>query len=932
MIRFGDPLNKRHPAIIHNRSKVTGQTRKRARSIIYPSGLWSQTLSSSKLNPFASCFRPDPDASTLTVWSGFAGALVFEFPVLLDKDARPVLCFVSRKLDNSNWDKVRIIIPTSVSTELVFECDWTDPDTPFGAFGFVPGFYSINGDASIAFLSEANSLMSWRKRDGVVEKITFVGKMTNHGPYLANMSDNSVLVFPNYSKSYSGAIKFHVDTEIPTGSPTSVTRIENAGTNQIQMYDLKPESPSLVPVNFDPLQLMLDFEFPTILSFIGKLPFDESGYLRVWASGRESFNPNSTGFERSACIGFRVSSGVPDGGDLRFTNASFSWGKRLRGSIAKIDSNGNKIWQHDIDVFPDSPIENDDLINPFDSAFATQVTDNVYTDQNNAAAAEYPLLSWRPYDAINYGGRCPPLRLQSASQFFPGHHSGGSMAFTKGGFGVTGEFTPGDPYARVGYFYSSGEFNIPNYNHFKDVGIELLPRGRNLTLSTKPSDDLTKNLNWNVFEDWTAQTAQVNGTITIKKSDQATYAAYIVPRQCYFGGMSTLAGSITPLKNMAPDAYPEIIFDRDSRTFSITPSTGPDFLMVIDPQTYPDWVNGSGATYYGVGMADSFYSGPIGTVNTFFVRSQSYLAMRYVRKIDTNGVLVWSKDMTQLIAGAEFWKKSSDMDLRPFSKDYIGAVSTELLPLGDDMGPLRPTGRVVFQWVDFHELGPNFLPTQKLVIYNDDNGDVLHTLDLSNLDGGEDPAEVLATEMREPDIPGPPEGLDSTSFTGDGTTTKFSLTSFAVKIDLVTISTGDIPYSLAPDGLSIIFESAPPSGANISVFWFTHYGPGTPGALIWRRGEKRFDPVVTEIHVGIDPNSREWALVSITQTDRLNGSHSGGKLLRLKMGANITVVPDIQWAGSPIPPEQAIEGGSLYKIAYTGPQTRVLQKTNPSTV
>ena len=43
------------------------------------------------------------------------GGTYNDFPVLLDKDANPVLGFAVRKLDNSNWDKIRVVLPTGVA-------------------------------------------------------------------------------------------------------------------------------------------------------------------------------------------------------------------------------------------------------------------------------------------------------------------------------------------------------------------------------------------------------------------------------------------------------------------------------------------------------------------------------------------------------------------------------------------------------------------------------------------------------------------------------------------------------------------------------------------------------------------------------------------------------------------------------------------------
>lgn len=939
---FGGPAGRRMPLILAGATKRSWMVEGPSAAAAI-SAAWSQALANCGLNPLAlACYRPDPDASTITVWSG-TGGTYNDFPVLLDKDANPVLGFAVRKLDNSNWDKIRVVLPTGVSTENHFECDWTDADTDFGSF--VSGLIATSPDANIVFLSEYNRGYCWRKRAEALEKLTLSAKMPAHGPYLANMSDSGVLCFPNYSKQPSGVVSYDVRSNVEPGSPAIIANVEGSSTNKIQFYGLDTEGATLSPTDFDPVALLSEVTNPVISSYIGNLPFNSSGQLLVWATGRDAFSPDSSGFEKSASIGFNFNGFThhPTLPLLNYQNASFAWGKKLVAVIGAVSAAGAVAWRHTIEITPSDPMTNTQLINPFDAVFATQTENNMYTAANQTAEDDPAIggagLSWRPYSGVTYSGVCPPGRLTTNRQTYPGwgSGSGGLYAFSVGASGIEGEYNPADPYAETGVRYSYGHFAIPRYDHFRSVQIELLPRGRNLAVPTRLSESVdpeqAKRRNWNVYEDWSGPTAQATGALVVKRQDDSAYFAYTAPRQCYFGGTSTLVGTVTPLKNTGPYAFAEIIYDRITQTDLITPYTdehgvtGDPFLLEIDFITYPRWTNGGGAVYYGLGQGNAFHDGPSGAVECFFVRSQSYLSKRYLRKIDSSGSLVWEKDMTQLVAGAEYWATRTELGVDPATDELIGAISNEALPLGDDMGPPRPVGRVVFQWADFHVLGPNFLPVQRLCIYDDSNGNLLHTLDLSTADNEEDPAEVLTTDTR---ATGDPITFSET-FTGDGSTTEFSLSHHAESLDYVDVGGTTTDATLSGDGMSVVISPAPEDGSEIYVSYITGY---TVGPVVYRAGNRRWDPVVREIHIGVGPDNLEWAMISIALSDR--SSASGGysdRQLRLKMGSNITVAPDQTWGGSIVNTNQAIHGGSIYRLGSNGGGSNsILRKTNPSTV
>lgn len=103
--------------------------------------------------------------------------------------------------------------------------------------------------------------------------------------------------------------------------------------------------------------------------------------------------------------------------------------------------------------------------------------------------------------------------------------------------------------------------------------------------------------------------------------------------------------------------------------------------------------------------------------------------------------------------------------------------------------------------------------------------------------------------------------------------------------------------------------------------------------MLWRAGEKRYDPTVVEIYAGVDPNDKEWALIQINRVDRL-GESSGTRLLKLKMATNITTAPDQTWTTDSLQIGRlAIHGGSIYQLGSNGGGANsILKKTNPSTV
>jgi len=67
-VRFGDPVNRRHPLIVHNASKVTGQTRKKANAPLIPDVYnWLQAMQSSNQSAIGGkvdqiLYRPNPDS------------------------------------------------------------------------------------------------------------------------------------------------------------------------------------------------------------------------------------------------------------------------------------------------------------------------------------------------------------------------------------------------------------------------------------------------------------------------------------------------------------------------------------------------------------------------------------------------------------------------------------------------------------------------------------------------------------------------------------------------------------------------------------------------------------------------------------------------------------------------------------------------------
>lgn len=933
-IAFLGPGPRDNPIILGNKATDTNKAKIHAFRAIALAGLWGNPFGGSVLGLFApNSYAPDPQATLQTVWSGSLGQT--RTPVLLDKDGRPVLWLIERNGLNTNWVKVRCVVVTGTTTEIVAESDWIGSDAALDML-----FAAVNSDASLAILGllatvgSTSSEQIWRKRGDVVAKLTLSGLDSIHGLSNCNFSDSGYLAFPNYSKVYSSGSVVYNRPPGSTGEaayPGNLVSIDYGAAvdpSSIQIYGLDVEGTTLTAVRFDPAALFADLVNATVKSYQGRAPIDAQGRLILWASGSEPFALTGTGFDRAACVGFNpalVTFTPPS--THTHPNNSRSWSRKLRAVVAAISGSGAKVWQHNIERTPAEPIANSQLIDPFVTAFATQTADNRFTRDNDAAVATAGPLqdpSWRPYPVITWGGIAADNSLKTSQGSYPGFELGEpTIAFSSNSVGIQGEYDPEDPFTIIGVRSFGGIFTYPQYDHWHNIGIELLPRGRNQIAATQHPADSSKWLNWDVFADWLLPTAQNGGSPIVRSSDGSVYVAYAAPRQCYFGGVSTLTGSaggeVTGFQNILPYAFTKIEYDRYDSTYWVTPAEGDPYLFVPDYETYPLWItpsSGGGAAYYGLGVGTAFHSGPRGTVTGHFVRSMSYLAQRYLRKIDANGALVWERDMTQMVAGASFWKVSSDLGLLPVSSDLIGAVSTEELPLGDDMGPPRPCGRVVFQWVDFHSEGPNHPPTQKLCVYNDANGALLHVIELG-------PTDLLEEDVVEP---GPPITGTATGTTDGGDT--LTLPEAAVALVSVVVN-GNLIEGATVSGDTVTLPTTPDPDLEWEVVYVTGYEEGT---VTYRAGTRRFDPVVSEIYVGVTPASLEWAEVLTVIADRLEGG-SYTRVWRVKMGADVNVLPSVEqiaFAGQPQQGLAAVAGGSFYAISHSG-NNALLQRTNPST-
>lgn len=934
---FRTPAGRRMPVIL------AGAT-KRTRMVEGPSpgslvaALWSQALSSGGLNPLAlACFRPDPTASTLTAWSG-TGGHYNDYPVLLDKDGRPVLCFAERKSDNSNWDKVRVLIVTGSSSADEFVCDWTGPDTNFGQW--TAGFNATNSDGSLVYFSESGSRRTWRKRGELLEEVTLASLNAGHFMDLANMSDAGRLVFPDYSNIYGGSVTYATALETFAWPAPTVTWLQTGTKNKIDSYSLNQEATTIPLVQIAP-EDSFEYAHPAICPFSGKHSFDGAGRLLTWQSARDSFDPANGGFEEGASVGFdsnnyQTPRPEPDFPFI-FSNQARAWGHKIAGAVSCYNG-ASKVWTHLIEFTAGEPLANTQLTDPFLNLFATQVDDNSYLDNIAVVEAEYPANEFRSeplrnYNPPTFGGYAAANSLTSCQFSYPSGKSQSSTLHPATG----GQYQTGEGLEATGHFFTSGMYTLPVYDHYHNVFVELLPRGRNITPSTPIEGDEEKRNNWDVFAGWSSPTTQTDGTsrVVTDRSNNAHYVAFTAPVSCFFGGVSTMQGYIDGLQNTVPVAYSDVVFDNDPGWREIyvyrDESEGGNYYTTVNYNEYPLFTDGGGAALYGLG----YYSIPtmlaIADVTYYYVRDIRYLSRRYVRKIDSEGAQVWEKDLTQLVAGAEFWKTKLDLGVRltegSFS-DLVGAQSTEALPLGDDMGSPHSVARIVLFWADFHELGPNFQPTQRLLILDDSNGDLLHTLPLTDAGDGIDPDEVLAEDVREADVP----ETSSSSGEGDGSTVEFPLDTHAESLIEASVDGLTAEATLSGDGNSVIFAEAPPEGS----FWSVDYVSGySPGELIWRAGEKRFDATVTGIHVGVDPNDKEWALVGVHIEDRLPGedNRTGNKTMRLKMGTSISTAPDCDWIFEGVTYREAISGGSLYRLASNGAGTAnsILRKTSPST-
>lgn len=274
---------------------------------------------------------------------------------------------------------------------------------------------------------------------------------------------------------------------------------------------------------------------------------------------------------------------------------------------------------------------------------------------------------------------------------------------------------------------------------------------------------------------------------------------------------------------------------------------------------------------------------------------------RFVEKVSPSGALIWKADLTQRVSGLSWYATESDLGVA--GTEVIGGNTSTPHPLGDNIQWVRPCGRVVFVAADFHSLGPNFQPTTKLLILDDSNGTLLHTIPL-----------YLNDSLVSADVYG--NGSDTT--TGDGSTTYFTFYPGQEIAEITELRIDGTPTTafdlfIEIDNFSVNFYDPPIDGSSIEV----DYRFST---LLYKQGEYFYDVQDTEFRGGQTEDGVEFAVIFITQVSRESPQLNYPRTMLVQLHENLATAPIVTthlntWGATST---LALADGNLLDIVYEG--------------
>lgn len=265
---------------------------------------------------------------------------------------------------------------------------------------------------------------------------------------------------------------------------------------------------------------------------------------------------------------------------------------------------------------------------------------------------------------------------------------------------------------------------------------------------------------------------------------------------------------------------------------------------------------------------------------------------RYIVKLSPTGGLMALSEVVQEYNAS--WYEETDqvnLSLEP-GFDVLGGDSAELWPLGDQLWGNYPCGRVVFTFLDYHDLGPTLGPACKLEIRSSSNLSVLHTIELRS---GEDVTTTDTYELIVENV-----GV------GDGVTTNFTLIQTVSEIVSARIDGVDEP-GFTQVGNSIEFGTAPPDLSFVEVTYRN-------GTVAFYAGARRYQVKgrSTAIRTGQrDSGWKEWALLWVTETDITTGVDTSRRILIAMDETDETIAPTITYPTNNPPSNTTVVSSGL---------------------
>lgn len=848
-------------------------------------GYWTQAEGNPGMSRSTYSALIDPAATATTPWTGNADAKPFGICVL--SNGTILTAQARRDVDDTFWEAVDLFLinddPVTFSANLDFS-----PDT-FAGYGEI----FSNAGGSLVLISIVEGPQFYRLRSGALGLITFADMDTdNFFPLSLNMGTGGVVTHGAYLRNYAsstsqtGGPRYSVAIDAPLGDNTLTDNVEIQGWAMDVTGDEIAEAWSLDPVG------LLTIDRPLLFGCTSPLPA-KGDEFRVWASGRQQLDAAGSDEDQNLC---NTSLFAFPGGDTSRPNFAPKFARQVQAMISAVSAiTGEEIWSYEIARTAAAPILDEGLI----GGLTTRLGElgEAQSGAGTGTTASY----------FSTVGRYTEGQLPS--------------------IGPTVTYASGDPF---GLYYPGPGFSVPQLSLFFRTGIILLPQPAGNVWRPTLMDELAPGYgdglirNFETFTEYgLEESARIDsgledhcrnnqtGQLTVDQAGN-TYAAYLAPKGLLAGGSLVYNISGSPGTDINSFGFSQNLFpaywvdtpliqarwwltppggDPEDATAYIIDATGEPPFEVAEDGSEGSWSE----TITGFGV-HTFVSDQVGHSPDLF-----HVYERYIIKLSTTGTLLWECDLTQLVAGCTWYM--TEISLGGFADAIIGGVATDPIPLGDNIWHKSPAGRVLFALVDYHDLGPNFYPTTKLLILNDSDGSIVHTVPLWIND------DVLEDEVFE-------TSEHTQEFVTDGLQYVFALDlhGFGLVASVTEVRVDGTPTSdWFQAGNNVEFTYIPDPAHDISCDYVAN------DTTKYFEGERRYgiDGPSLEIRSGVAGN--EWAAVFVQQVDRTTGS-TVSRLVMVETQSTLSSTPTTTQYTHDVTNafHVAVSGGHLLRITFSG--------------